>query len=73
MLNNNFFLEKGTSISNSSDTQKIFQCKSGEYLPIESKCNFVPECKDGSDEKKCRKFTSVFLFFILKYTVQSHS
>ena len=30
-----------------------YSCSDGSCIPIELKCNFVPDCWDGDDEKKC--------------------
>nr|XP_042905394.1 uncharacterized protein LOC107445139 [Parasteatoda tepidariorum] len=34
-------------------SQKYFQCQNGEIITILSVCDFVEDCKDGSDEYNC--------------------
>ena len=31
-----------------------YSCSDGACIPIESKCNFIPDCWDKGDEKHCR-------------------
>ena len=37
----------------SADT---YQCDSGACLPIETRCNGLRECPNGSDERNCRMY-----------------
>lgn len=36
-----------------------WKCGSGECIPLYARCNVQYDCRDGSDERSCRKF---FLF-----------
>ena len=33
-----------------------FRCSNGDCIPGHLQCSGQPECKDGSDERNCRKF-----------------
>ena len=39
-----------------------FRCNNGECIPGHLQCSGQPECKDGSDERNCRKF-EYFIFW----------
>lgn len=39
-----------------------WKCGSGECIPLYARCNVQYDCRDGSDERSCRKF-----FFILRH------
>lgn len=36
-----------------------FSCTNGACIPGEYRCDRLPDCSDGADERDCRKFPSV--------------
>ncbi len=40
-----------------------FRCNNGDCIPGHLQCSGQPECKDGSDEKNCRKFKKNYFQF----------
>lgn len=44
------------------DRNTEWRCGSGECVPLYSRCDLNRNCRDGSDERNCRKFMLLFNF-----------
>ena len=42
-----------------------FQCRSGECISPSARCDRKYDCRDGSDEQNCRKYTFILLCIAL--------
>lgn len=52
------FIDCGQSTSTGCDFEQ-FQCSNGQCIGTNSRCDFVSDCSDGSDEMNCPTYQYV--------------